>query len=571
MKNYIFFSIASVFIFSSFLNTPDAPAKPEKSISLQKELYTKGNTALKAYDLERAYRFFYKSYVNAAKEDDSLYITRSLYKLAKIDYYNKDYITCEHHLIDAIKYVPGQYKLKYKLKYYNLMGVNLKDKANFKDATRYFNKYRQSYLHKKDTLLNFIVYANNMGRLYQKAKDYEKSIYYYNRLIQVLENKENLSVKYARAIDNKAWSLFNNKQYDSALALFIKAKNIRERIHDKPGLVMSFFHLGSFYQHNNQLFKAKEYSLKSLKMAENIGNVEGRLKALYLLSEIENPKGHLFFKQYKSLKDSLIEKERRFKYQSSRIRFESAENEAKIRLQKVRIANRNNIIFGISVASVIFAMSSLLFFLQKKKISKQKEHIQNLKSEVHHTAKNNLKMASVFVSKLKQEPSPEAFKVIERRIASMMLLHEILYKNDDNSERNLQDYIRGICDNLHAAYTAPQTKISYTIDIRAALPYQKATKMGLIVNELVTNIYKYAFKGKDEGRYEVSAAIIQGKFELIVADNGVGLPGNFQENKRKSYGMRMIEGLLAQIGGTMSYKSTKEKTEFRIVVSLDNQ
>jgi len=553
-------------LLSSFLNIQNNLPNSKKSESPQKELYTKGKSLLKEFNLESAYQSFYDSFVISSKENDSLFITKSLYKLAKIDHYNKDYITCEHNLTKALQYIPSKLKYKYELLCYNLMGVNLKEKSNYKDAIIYFNKFRNTYLNKKDTLLQFTTYSNNMGMLYQKAGDYQKSIYYYNNVIQTSELKKLVSIKYARALDNKAWSLFKNKQYEKALPLFVQAKDIRKRIEDKPGLVMSYFHLGSFYQFKNQTQKAKEYSLQTLQVAENIGDLEGRLKALFLLSKIENTKSHLFFKQYKGLKDSLIEKERQFKHQSSRIRFETVAKEAEIRFQKIRIKSKNKIIFWITIAGLVFAFSSFLFFFQKRKIKEQKKHIQKLQTEVHHTAKNNLSMALKFVSKLKEKPTPEAFIVLEKRIQNMSLLHEILYKKEEDTVLNLQDYLQGICETLHACYSTPHTEIKYSISIEDTLPYESASKTGLIINELVTNIYKHAFIGKDKGHYKIHTKKINDTFVLTLTDNGIGLPSDFNINKQSTYGIRLINGLIAQINGTIEFKSTKGKTEFRIII-----
>lgn len=568
LKNHPILNIAVVklFLWFALCSSNTFATSFKDSISPQKALFNKANKFKKDYQLDSAYHYFYSSYLISKNESDSVYIAKGAFKLAIIDYYHKDYNSSEHHLTETLKYAPLNKRTNYSLYCYNLMGLNLEEQLDFKEAIYYFNHYRETYLNKKDTLSNFITYSNNMGKLYQKTKEYPKAVSYFNRILQVPDFQKTYPIKYARALDNKAWSLFQINELEKAFPLFVEAKEIRTTHKNKPGLVMSYYHLGRFFQTKKAFKEAVSFTKKSLQIADSIGNIEGKLKALFLLSQIDAVNSHSYFKQHKEAKEILLAKERQFKDQTARIRYETSKKEAEIQLQKTSITHKNRTILWALLASGIFALSAFVFFIQKKKISRQKENILALQKEVHHTAKNNLNMALRFISKMKEKPSPETIIALEKRIQSMSVLHELLYKKEGNELFVLQEYIQAICETLHQSYTVANKDISYTVSIKASLTYKKASKLGIIVNELVTNIYKHAFATKKTGQYRITADKVKGKFVLTITDNGVGFPKDFNLKNTQTYGLMMTQGLAQQIGGNIEVNSRENTTEIRIIV-----
>jgi two-component sensor histidine kinase len=103
-------------------------------------------------------------------------------------------------------------------------------------------------------------------------------------------------------------------------------------------------------------------------------------------------------------------------------------------------------------------------------------------------------------------------------------------------------------------------KVLVNVDI--AVPY------GLIITELVTNIYKYAFKDRLSGNFLVSLHLLDlDQFELIIEDDGLGLPENFTAITKKSLGYSLIKGLTWQLNGTLDYTSSKSGTKVVITFS----
>jgi len=93
------------------------------------------------------------------------------------------------------------------------------------------------------------------------------------------------------------------------------------------------------------------------------------------------------------------------------------------------------------------------------------------------------------------------------------------------------------------------------------LTLDQAIPSGLIVNELVSNALKYAFKGKKEGTIVLRVAKVLDKIEIELSDNGGGLPENFDLNKGDSLGMYLIQALVEQLNAELVVKSTAQGTE----------
>jgi len=193
-----------------------------------------------------------------------------------------------------------------------------------------------------------------------------------------------------------------------------------------------------------------------------------------------------------------------------------------------------------------------------------------LLKEIHHRVKNNLNVITSLLNlqsrKIKtKKQAMDAFKESKDRIYAMAMVHEKLYQSGVYSEINMKDYTETLILNLQTIYP-PEAKITCTpridtinIDISRAIP------CGLLLNELITNALKHAFKGRPKGKLVVEFhQLKKGQFEIKVKDNGVGLYNNGSAQKEESLGLHLIDILTKQLDGKLSIK-TKKGTEFRIV------
>ncbi|MFC1574091.1 sensor histidine kinase, partial [Candidatus Latescibacterota bacterium] len=144
--------------------------------------------------------------------------------------------------------------------------------------------------------------------------------------------------------------------------------------------------------------------------------------------------------------------------------------------------------------------------------------------------------------------------------------HFLLYKSDNFSNIYIQDYIRTLCDYLVEVYEVDLRKIVILYDIRVVeLKLDIAIPCGLIINELVSNAMKHAFS--DTGTGEITIAMHElkrNKIELIISDNGAGIPEDLNWRKTNSFGLQILSYMAeGQLEGKVKLNRTSG-TEFTI-------
>ncbi|HEV7868471.1 MAG TPA: sensor histidine kinase, partial [Chthoniobacteraceae bacterium] len=184
-----------------------------------------------------------------------------------------------------------------------------------------------------------------------------------------------------------------------------------------------------------------------------------------------------------------------------------------------------------------------------------------LLKEVHHRVKNNLQVISSLLSLqsgyIKDPVALQVFTESRNRVRSMALIHEKLYQSQDLSRIDFEDYIKAVSSGLLATFAGRSSSIRISVDVdRVMLPVDSAVPCGLIVNELVTNCFKYAFAGTETGEICVSMKRIDAaQLRLSVSDNGVGFPKDLDFRNTESLGMQLVTTLADQLDGTVALKN----------------
>lgn len=196
-----------------------------------------------------------------------------------------------------------------------------------------------------------------------------------------------------------------------------------------------------------------------------------------------------------------------------------------------------------------------------------------LLKEVHHRVKNNLQVISSILNlQVARVRAPEIRQVLndtQNRVRSMALLHETLYRSDNLAYIRLPEYVETLCVQLlrAAGPEIARVRMERAID-DIALPLEQATPCGLIVNELVSNALKHAFPNGRNGLIAVSAKILDdARMELAVADDGMGLPENFDPRACETLGLQLVNMLAAQLRGELIVVRA-QGAEFRVLFPL---
>lgn len=197
------------------------------------------------------------------------------------------------------------------------------------------------------------------------------------------------------------------------------------------------------------------------------------------------------------------------------------------------------------------------------RVQKELKEKDALLKEIYHRVKNNLNIVASLLhlqsGKIQsKEQALDAFRESRERILSMALVHQKLYGSESLSRIDMKSYVNTMVRELFHAYDVAKNVALHIqiddifLDINAAIP------CGLILNELVTNVFKYAFPQGRKGNLHISMKPGQGdSVELIVRDDGVGLPRDFELEKSQSLGLQLVNVLTEQLDGTLHLKRTK--------------
>ena len=184
-----------------------------------------------------------------------------------------------------------------------------------------------------------------------------------------------------------------------------------------------------------------------------------------------------------------------------------------------------------------------------------------LLQEVHHRVKNNLQVISSLINMqvrvLDDGASRDALAQCQMRVEAIALIHEKLYQSKDFARVPFSEYAKSLADNVFRASGASAATVALEFSTQdVALPVDKAIPCGLILNELITNALKHAFRDGRSGTIRVSLARIEGRVELEVSDDGVGLPPGVDLQSSGSLGMQLIRMLSKQVGADLLIEGT---------------
>lgn len=177
---------------------------------------------------------------------------------------------------------------------------------------------------------------------------------------------------------------------------------------------------------------------------------------------------------------------------------------------------------------------------------------EDLLKEVHHRVKNNLQIVSSMLHlqgrHTKDPTTLDALRDSRNRVNSMALIHQSLYREEHLKGINAKSYIGSLTQSLANSYRVDDTRMRISSQVQPILlDVDTAIPLGLVTNELITNAIKYAFNGQESGEIKVFLHLEQNKLILSVEDNGVGLPPDFEERSKKSYGFQLVRSLARKL------------------------
>jgi len=194
--------------------------------------------------------------------------------------------------------------------------------------------------------------------------------------------------------------------------------------------------------------------------------------------------------------------------------------------------------------------------LLQKQIEESLREKEVLLKEIHHRVKNNLQIIISLLNLqsgyIKDQTTLKAVQDGQNRVRSMALVHEKFYQAEELSEIDFGEYVEKLTQYIYQSYGDKTDRIKLQIKTdQVKLDMDTAMPSGLLVNEIVTNAYKYAFPADMHGEIKIELMKRDGKVVFQISDNGIGLPEMINLEQSETLGMQLIQALTAQLDGEL--------------------
>lgn len=430
----------------------------------------------------------------------------------------------------------------------NSLGILLKDSERYDEASVIFLEgleyaEREKLDQKKGEILA------NLAGLYFAQNDYLSALKYYKASRDIFFDENSTA-----SLDHKIYiiemiirsGLANNEYYPD-LDQYI---NLRDTL-DNQNLKGNLSEILVKYEDEK---KQKEISeLRNKNLLKSIDNL--KLNEINSLLEQDKLAEKIIASEQKRISDSLDNLVSKSMFENNQLISERQYQQSIISLQRQFLS------FGGAGLALISLLSLLLFKQSRKRkalnetLQSQKNKILILNQELNHRVKNNLAfMSSLLEMQARRISSPEVKQALlesESRLRALALVHAQLFKSEQDTEINLKFYLQEILTHLNQVFKLPDTSIYFKTDlIDYDIDAEEAMRIGLIVNELVTNSVKYAFTGIQQPEIKIRTSITENKKLLFeYADNGPGRENtNPNFSKPEALGEKLIGLLKAQLG-----------------------
>ncbi len=524
-----------------------------KSVPIQIKLL-QSNGYLTKIQLQKTYTQLEKAFVQTNEFASALAIRKQRLKkglaASSYDLY-QDFELHELAINEFLNYEnPKRKKIIDQYKYYRILGVLYFENGKIDSARKYFeiglklceenikigNKNPPVKIH----LISRANFKGLLGRCYMNQGDFEKAIQLLKYDIDLSEEDANNKIFKMIHLANCYVQL---KKKPEAHFYIKELEKLLVNKEDKR-MFIRYYELKSKYfefikEYDSAYYYASQYIILKDRHTASIS----KNQAILLLSNIEADARK---------KDLLITK-------------------ANLEIERVDRKAQNASLWASIFVAIAVSITLLILFIYTIHKNKSRVIIENknqenelLLKELHHRVKNNLQVIYSLINlqkrRLETPELNESLSMVQNRIKTMSLVHQNLQDNDSLKDVNLAAYIKTISEYLKSLYLNDEKEITVklNIDNNIAFTMDKSITIGLLINEIMSNSLKYAFKGRTIGEISISIQIIQDGFQMKVSDNGNGFVAD--ESKTKSLGMYLIKNLVKQIQGKYEVESFEGTT-----------
>jgi two-component sensor histidine kinase len=481
---------------------------------------------------------------------------------------------------DALKHLQISYKLYEELGLYkkliktvNKMAQVFDDKQEYLTSIEYHQKTID--LSKKYDFEEYAGYGySNIGDILSAHfNQYQKAIENYQKANVIFKKLGLKDVLYLN-IMNEGGVYNRQKKYDKAFAKISEAMIYFKENNTFDGLGVASCNglLGSIYLEKREYKLAENSIQKSLNFYnKQEGYLDKKIDNLEILRKIYEaqnniPAAYQSLKTLRILNDTLNNQANQKSINTLKTQFETAQKEAQIKdLDQQNQTQKAKFAWAIGTLLLVSALLILSIYLYRKlnqnklKVEEQSKKLSTLMKELHHRVKNNLSIISSLLNmqsnRLEDKNAARAVKDGQLRVQAMSMIHQRLYRTDNLASVNIKTYLTDLSESLMQVYGYSHDDFDLKIEVEnPELDVDLAIPIGLIVNELMTNSFKYAYDGVAHPMLRISFKN-ENEITLQVQDNGKGIDEVTMNQKTDSFGKNLIIGLSTQIRGIYKFEN----------------
>ena len=437
---------------------------------------------------------------------------------------------------------------------------------------------------------------NQLGHAYIDAMQYDSSVWHLNKVLEMSKDDEFI---YPYALGG----LISIAQDTDPQQGRVHVEQMEELLRKREAGGQPIMHtrqfiygtLSRYYLSTNNYIKAQKYAEKRLDWVRQYQSdtTDLAVDALELLAEAQAAGGKYAaawdnYTTFHQLRMTMIGRNQEEALARTAVELELAENELarqiaerETALERQFSAARTRFlltILGVGGLVLLVVIWAYRRAQADRKIIKEKNlqieeslaEKEVLLREIHHRVKNNLQIISGLLDRQARKSSDEVVRQLvkegQERIQSMALIHQNLYESDQLSGIDIKSYLRELSDNIQHSQAANLAEEQIQLELNVAdehLDIDTAIPVGLILNELLTNCYKYAFQGRSGGKISIDFSKDADQYHLRVSDDGIGFRPKEAAAKR-SLGLSLVRGLVRQLDGTIEWLMVEHGTAVAI-------
>lgn len=560
--------------------------KKEDTAHIAKSLYYLGDYYSAKSQFDSAFSYYNKSQRVYKTLKDTLNLGLVTLLKAGIFFDSGNFAESETEAVKALNLLLKAKNKDMIFNCYNVIAISLQELNNHKKSLEYYDlallelDNLENISYSKETIMRYRISCyNNIGRVYEKIKNYQEAIRFYNKGLQTRNIKQDYPKSYAMLLDNLGYSKMKAGDFDDVERLLFESLKIRDSLGIALGSVSSKINIGEYYLLKKDTAKGFAYLKEGYSASKKLKSSQLTIEALKLLIDNDTKNKTFYTNQYLKIKDSIQQVERATRNKFARIAYETDQVEEKNQILSKAIINigmsSGIIILILGGFFIIYRLRSRnkeLVFIKEQQDANEKiyqlmlsqqtqseqarnEERNRIAMELHDGIVNSIFTTRFNLVQLESEDidkKQELVEELEKAESEIRRVSHDLKQNLLSEDKTLPDILTNLIDNQQNEFN---TKFDLSVDkyIDWSLVSTEAKiHIYRIIQEALQNINKYA---KAERCY-VFILKTADKITIRIWDNGIGFN---PEKAKQGIGLKNIKERTKDLNGELKITSSPDK------------